>query len=479
MDGSTYKKLEKDGRDLFEENFFEHNMPKGMKGYYYVTAIDENGNESEKSEMVSATANIDAEGNVYVGNSILISNESLDWETFQSIGTWPAASNIRSLVKKEDSASYDMDKVISLPEMSGKQPEGIVRSKSRIAGEDYQLYDEKEFFSQDENEPNQKITATLLYNGKYAQVWADDSRFTEEHAKKIGEEFDNRIYPLVTEHFGSESDIDGNGKISLLCFDIQGDYAGFFSFIDLIPNGLLPGTETSNSGEVLYIDTDPLMEKNGQLTDIERSFPSIVHELQHLVNANRDLYIEENYDEEYNDSFMDIWLNEGLSVAAEHVYNGPQLDWIEYYNRSESIPAGHSLLNWEYDGDVRSNYSLSYLFLQYLRIQSGQGTAIYKELINDEDGNYKAVEKMIHKYIDPDMSFGEFMTAFRAALVLKAPEVLYGFKGEEGFDLLSVREDSKGTISLRGGGAILKPIDSEITEPADKGKDVKYNGIFR
>jgi hypothetical protein len=64
---------------------------------------------------------------------------------------------------------------------------------------------------------------------------------------------------------------------------------------------------------------------------------------------------------------MPIWLNEGLSMAAEHMLYGPLYSRINYFSDSQYIRDGHSLFYWDSYGDVLSNYSLSYLFIQYLR----------------------------------------------------------------------------------------------------------------
>lgn len=117
---------------------------------------------------------------------------------------------------------------------------------------------------------------------------------------------------------------------------------------------------------------------------------------------------------------MDTWMDEGLSMAAEQIYENQALqDRIDYYNYDTDITNGHSLLYWDYDGDTLANYSLSYLFMQYFKIQCGQGDRIFKELIDDPHSDYQAVQDMIQKYIDPNLTFGKFMTDFRAALLLK------------------------------------------------------------
>ena len=59
-----------------------------------------------------------------------------------------------------------------------------------------------------------------------SNIWVYDNQITDIDAKKMGQEFDQRIYPSVTNNFGLASDIDQDGKINILCFDIQDGFSG-------------------------------------------------------------------------------------------------------------------------------------------------------------------------------------------------------------------------------------------------------------
>ena len=262
--------------------------------------------------------------------------------------------------------------------------------------------------------------------------------------------------------------MDGNGKIHILCYDIQDGFAGFGGYIaGYFYGGDLHDIPYSNKSEIFYIDTYPLMG-TGTEKDVSAAYETLVHEFQHMVNFNQNVFIE-------NGSQMDTWLDEALSMAAEHIYTGkPLTNYIYYYNISTSITNGHSLLYWNYYGDTLSNYSLSYLFGQYVRIQANQGNKIFKEILTDTHNDYKAVENVAKKYINSSLTFGELMTNFRSALLLKKDTGKYGFKGEEGFNLLIPKIFSGEYASLRGGGAIVKRAVGNETVPASKGNDITY-----
>lgn len=76
------------------------------------------------------------------------------------------------------------------------------------------------------------------------------------------------------------------------------------------------------------------------------------------------------------------------------------------------------------------------------------------------------------------MTFGKFMTNFRAAMLLKQDSGLYGFKGDPFFDSLQPKLYNGSSAQLRGGGAVVKLNNSEdrgIT--ANKGADVTYTFV--
>lgn len=142
-------------------------------------------------------------------------------------------------------------------------------------------------------------------------------------------------------------------------------------------------------------------------------------------------------------------------------------------------------MSWQNGSEVLANYSLSYLFSQYLRTQidqikgSGQGVLSYKSIIEDPAENYVAVENVIKAKVDSTLTFAQFMTNFRAAMLLKADSGPYGFNNEAGFDAISTPLYGGGAIDLKGGGAVVKSITSTSPfTPGSHGADITYLGIY-
>ncbi|HEY7893299.1 MAG TPA: hypothetical protein VIC24_00215 [Gemmatimonadaceae bacterium] len=170
------------------------------------------------------------------------------------------------------------------------------------------------------------VVKTVGVHGIIVQdVTAPAGGFTPAAFDSIEAEFDQIIYPTDTVHFGSPSDIDGNGRVFLL-FTPQvnaatprgsrGILAGFFFDGDLFPSTGNNSCAESNEAEIFYLLTpDP----NGQFSDVRSTSSvrqsirgTIAHEFQHMINAGVRLLSENAPDEA-------TWLNEGLSHFAEEL----------------------------------------------------------------------------------------------------------------------------------------------------------------
>ncbi|KNZ40353.1 hypothetical protein AKG39_18245 [Acetobacterium bakii] len=438
-------------------------------------------------------ASVDDQGNVLLGNQLLISNESTDIENTQSTGTLSSGADVME-TSELDLASYGFDAILPFEPSAGQRPIDPSNGSLLKTSEVYELNSTKDFYTYSFITGNMDQThARLAYNGTHGQVWVDADNptmfITDDDACLIGEAFDDSIYPLITENFYTESDVNADGKIAILCFDIQDNYAipgdaycnGYFS-----PEDLYDGAD-SNRMEIFCMDTYPTMGNDVNNPNVSQIFVGLAHEFQHMVNFNRNEIEEKS-------GYMDTWLDEALSEAAGYMYQvlaesagqdckDVHTMRLSSYNKSDAIRNGKSLLDWNTSAD-NLNYALSYFFGQYLRTQvdealgSGNGVKVFNEIITDPGNGNAAVESVIQKYIDPQLTFGEFLTNYRAAMVLKADTGSFGFNGEEAFNGISTPLYIGGTTNLAGGGAIVTAIDAPFTVPVDQGTDVSCLGIF-
>lgn len=415
---------------------------------------------------LSAFANTEPSGSK---KYTIISNESIDNYQYQSSGDFTLNNEEYTFDRKLEPDAYKLDVNKSFDIQKNR---GRLLNKRFSTSQPYQVGASKPFWVTDlsTNMPS-KINATLSYSGTKANVWVHDSKISAADAEKLGREFDSKIYPSVTTNFAKESDVDRDGKINILCFDIQDGFDGTGGYVaGYFYGGDLFNVENSNLSEIFYIDTYPAMGVD--TVDVSAAYTTLAHEFQHMVNFNQNVLIEDDY-------YMDTWLDEAMAMAAEQIYSGQGLsDRIDYYNYTDSISDGHSLLYWDDYGDTLANYSLSYLFGQYVKIQANQGNSIFKEILTDTNNDYKAVENAVKRHINPSLTFGTFMTDFRAALLLKQDTGLYGFKGDPLFDQLQPRLYTGTSAELLGGGAVIKENTMGSTDiPANKGTDVTYTFV--
>lgn len=158
--------------------------------------------------------------------------------------------------------------------------------------------------------------------------------YTDAEYLTVGQQFDD-VYAMDIAAFGDPSDIDSNGKVVMFFtravneMTPQGSgsvVGGFFYGRDLFPKTDSPvlgpgsGCATSNVSEMFYLAVpDPNALVNGNTTFTKTfishlTLSTTAHELQHLINASRRLYVNTAATD-----FEVVWLNEGLSHVAEEL----------------------------------------------------------------------------------------------------------------------------------------------------------------
>ncbi|HEX2716101.1 MAG TPA: hypothetical protein VHM67_00395 [Gemmatimonadaceae bacterium] len=253
-------------------------------------------------------------------------------------------------------------------------------------------------------------TARLKYEGPRVLIYEDvgvEYHYTAAEFAALGKLFDEVLYPIDTAAFGSPSDIDGNGHITVLMSQrinqltkaadcpTKGFVAGYFYGLDLLPD-----RQGSNRGEVFYtIAPDSVAKFSCAHTKayLNRNMPAtFIHEFQHMISFNQHVLIR-------NGNSEIAWLNEGLSHIAEELGS-------KYYEAKYPPPSGraspsqlfpdsaqgfgppqfanaynylldptkHSVTTFEGLGTLEER-GAAWLFLRWLADQKGEG--IFKQLV--------------------------------------------------------------------------------------------------
>jgi hypothetical protein len=158
------------------------------------------------------------------------------------------------------------------------------------------------------------IASVVVAVGPHATVIADTthpSSLDATFAEQFRSDFENVILPRSRQVFGTEPDIDHNGRIGLVFSRLTKDHGvAFFSACDLL--GSLEGCPGGNQGEYLYLTPpdaiDPPYNTPNAIKEI------LTHELAHLLHFNRKVLA--NGARAWADS---VYASEGIGALAQDV----------------------------------------------------------------------------------------------------------------------------------------------------------------
>jgi hypothetical protein len=359
------------------------------------------------------------------------------------------------------------------------------------------------------------INAVRLAENDACIVYGDYSaKVTLSTAEEIAWEYAEHIWPSITAVFGDYYPKDK--RLIILLLDIIDGYdskknttyvAGYFSMKDIFPKSRM---SSSNEAPMLYIDINP-----GKPGD-SNFYSTIAHELQHLINFSsryRDKESELENERDLNKFVASIqqdeWVDEGLSSAAEYIYNkviggnkngyGHIKDKVEYYNRAQdyydkkqsAIVRGNNFFTWgENDTFIYDEYVTVYLFFQWLRIQADNDAAIYRSIVESEYTDYRAVTAAARKHIpllfegiDPADQTGELellLETWLAANYVNAPKKeaaggIFGYNGE--ITLKPVMFGGKSVLLYPGEGVYSKLGGETFRYPPESPAHIRYAGL--
>ncbi|MCX5905363.1 MAG: hypothetical protein NTV89_18270 [Proteobacteria bacterium] len=228
----------------------------------------------------------------------------------------------------------------------------------------------------------------------------------------------------------------------------------------------------------------------------DSTLTTLIHEYQHLVHFCILYWQPKLAGKTGNED--DTWINEMMSMASETMYFQKKLqdnpsythdgmlpggyleDRIVYYNKdtNNSIRNGHGLVYWVNDNTVFSNYSLAYIFGQYLNLQSSIGDGIYKEILNYMVANsvydYQAVAGVAKQRLTGIGSWEDLIKSWAIANMLNQASGLYGYTGAFS---LTPHGPTSANVTIHSGGVVYRLVNGNWNRPADAGANIKYYGF--
>ena len=234
---------------------------------------------------------------------------------------------------------------------------------------------------------NFEATATLRYITPHMYFWIENGvDYDEDDLKRLGDTFENQMYPIDREFFGSEPNpgIDGDPHIFILYVRGTGaSNAGYFSTPDQY-NPLVK--EYSNAHEMFFFNAD-----NMDL-GAEDTYGTLAHEFQHMIHSN-------------TDGNETSWMNEGFSMVAELLNDYP-IYFDYYYVTNPDI----NLTDWSPDpGSNGPHYGQSFLYLAYLLDRFGED--VTKEVVKHPENGLPSIDETLQELNITDPQTGGIITA--------------------------------------------------------------------
>lgn len=297
-----------------------------------------------------------------------------------------------------------------------------------------------------------EIEIKVVGMGEKYTLWSDSSLEYQGEYDFIGQEFDSKICEMLTGMFGEWYDVDGDGKVALLVYELPEWNAGYVANYDLYKNNI------------------DCVNLNSKCLDTVNE--TLAHEFTHLLSFSQKKH------------FLNTWIEEGIATVAEDIYNG-EIDIDAYNLCGWDINNGLSFLNWS---SVK-NYNQANMFMHYLNEQVKQaGGKEYEVLVkiakHSEYKDYRAVESVMQEYY-PGITMQDLLLNYSVALAVKERTGPYGFGGNKIFDKIIVNiSDGKDVYvsiddyTLLGGGYKILPCKNiDFSNINEKGDNIRYVGI--
>jgi len=305
------------------------------------------------------------------------------------------------------------------------------------------------------------VTATLRIETDNFQFYVDNrnsSALTDDELQELADQFES-VVPVERLLFGDESDINGDGKFTVLFTQTVNELSvgsggmvtGFFFAIDLFDNLI------SNGREIFYTF---IPDPNGNFGPaISKSFATIniypgvfSHEFQHLINFNMHFNVN-------NASAEVSWLNEGLAHLAEDIYSFNSdnfMTTVGLENPARVSSYFNSISNTCFTcGTSLMQRGGAYLFVRYFYEQAelgnldgaSSGADLLRRLL---DTNLRGVDNIINAAFGSDGSdedFHDIMGLFALAVYLSNADLTSDNRlGFTGINLRSFQNDNRGTV---------------------------------
>jgi hypothetical protein len=209
-----------------------------------------------------------------------------------------------------------------------------------------------------------QITTELLRSSNKADFYVDSEFYNKlssndkstliDRLTNIGVEFDNHIYPVLTQAYGYNGWLSQSGqKLNVVIHPLKVGVEGYTRSIDFFDTAHFID---SNNHLTVYLDYNAIVKSSS--TNLELA-AFLAHEFTHIISL-------EMKDFKYGVS-EDTWLAEARSEYSENLLGYPSIDWNNSLLKSRltefAADNTSDFINWQNNAH---NYASVDLFTQYL-----------------------------------------------------------------------------------------------------------------
>ncbi|HVZ36877.1 MAG TPA: hypothetical protein VG963_30840, partial [Polyangiaceae bacterium] len=225
------------------------------------------------------------------------------------------------------------------------------------------------------------IEARALSVGEHAVIWADTTHPTsldKNFVEQFRDDFERIILPRAREIFGTEPDLDHDGRIQLVFSRLTRERGvAFFSACDLSP--ALQGCTSSNHGEYLYLTPPDAIKPPYNTPNAIKEI--LAHEIAHLLHFSRKVLRQQLTSWEDG-----VYMSEGIGALAQDVIGyqagnlyvtRAALDGIDQFSMTDVWSGSEP--DTPREGVERGG---AYLFVRYLYDRAGGDAAQGLEIDN-------------------------------------------------------------------------------------------------
>lgn len=248
-------------------------------------------------------------------------------------------------------------------------------------------------FERGESCYNYQVDFVPIYENDAAIVMIEkaQSDYSIADVKTLADAFQNDIQPKITSTYGEPSDVDGNGKVYILLYDIQEGsndenafVGGYFYSVNLFSSGV-PSDLRTNRAEIVFIDS-----KQAQIGSLNTR-STLAHEYQHLVG-----FVDRMFRSDRS-SLNETWINEGLAEQAEYDIYGQSAiqSRFNFISHGSTFDHGNSLIHWE---NSLTDYAYAATFFNFAANKASNKTSFLSSVNTSFSGDHAAVGAAIGAY---------------------------------------------------------------------------------